>query len=265
MLDVQLFGLKSQRASCDEFAAAYREHTAAVFSPKTNDHRSVAQRFLWRHYLRCIPSTSQSVGLGFRAQGRPQHILFPSHLARVCPLREVASLRKPIQKPSSQKSKTGKQKATASNQKSEVRSPKSEVQGSESGSKDRVSGLWYLAALFFFALGLMSKPMLVTLPFLLLLLDYWPLQRLELKTPILKLKTLLPLLIEKLPFFALAAASCLVTFAAQKKRRGGDRVGRSFPRHSCLERPGFLCALLEKNDLAGGSGGVLPVFPPQAS
>ena len=37
----------------------------------------------------------------------------------------------------------------------------------------------YLAALFFFALGLMAKPMLVTLPFVLLLLDFWPLNRLR--------------------------------------------------------------------------------------
>src|SRR5208337_3867111 len=39
----------------------------------------------------------------------------------------------------------------------------------------------YLAVLIFFALGLMAKPMLVTLPFVLLLLDYWPLQRFEQK------------------------------------------------------------------------------------
>src|SRR5208283_1455787 len=37
----------------------------------------------------------------------------------------------------------------------------------------------YSAVLIFFALGLMAKPMLVTLPFVLLLLDYWPLQRFE--------------------------------------------------------------------------------------
>jgi 4-amino-4-deoxy-L-arabinose transferase-like glycosyltransferase len=37
----------------------------------------------------------------------------------------------------------------------------------------------YLLVVFFFALGLMSKPMLVTLPFVLLLLDYWPLQRMQ--------------------------------------------------------------------------------------
>ena len=42
-----------------------------------------------------------------------------------------------------------------------------------------------------FALGLMSKPMLVTLPFVLLLLDYWPIQRLERRTQ--GLKALLPL------------------------------------------------------------------------
>ena len=68
--------------------------------------------------------------------------------------------------------------------------------------------------------------MLVTLPFLLLLLDYWPLQRLKLKTPNLKLKTLLPLLIEKLPFFALSAGSCIVTFVAQKN--GGAVAGLDY-------------------------------------
>ena len=55
----------------------------------------------------------------------------------------------------------------------------------------------------------MSKPMLVTLPFILLLLDYWPLQRL--KAPMLR-----QLLIEKIPFFLLTAVSCVVTYQAQK-------------------------------------------------
>ncbi len=45
----------------------------------------------------------------------------------------------------------------------------------------RHRSLFYLLSLVFFALGLMSKPMLVTLPFVLLLLDYWPLRRFELK------------------------------------------------------------------------------------
>ena len=41
----------------------------------------------------------------------------------------------------------------------------------------------YLLSLLFFALGLMSKPMLVTLPFVLLLLDYWPLERFRARKP----------------------------------------------------------------------------------
>jgi tetratricopeptide (TPR) repeat protein len=69
----------------------------------------------------------------------------------------------------------------------------------------------YILALIFFALGLMAKPMLVTLPFILLLLDYWPLSRfLNSKFSILNL------LYEKIPFFVLAAASSVVTFMTQK-------------------------------------------------
>ena len=71
-----------------------------------------------------------------------------------------------------------------------------------------------ILVLFFFALGLMSKPMLVTLPFLLLLLDYWPLQRLS--NFKLSSASLLALLLEKTPLFILAAASCGVTYLAQR-------------------------------------------------
>jgi Flp pilus assembly protein TadD len=67
--------------------------------------------------------------------------------------------------------------------------------------------LWL--ALVCFALGLMSKPMLVTLPFVLLLLDYWPLQRL--------FPFRAAVLVEKLPFFVLTAVSCAVTFLAQRQ------------------------------------------------
>jgi hypothetical protein len=155
------------------------------------------------------------------------------------------------------------------------------------------SVLRYLAVLIFFALGLMAKPMLLTLPFVLLLLDYWPLQRLEPKkspqeirteaseqglgaqgsgkrTPLSatkrkgkspKMRTgqdiaqsssprkslvrglvtpkvsnpgpqssvlspqssaLHPLLREKIPLFALAALSCIVTYIVQQK---GGAVG----------------------------------------
>ena len=75
---------------------------------------------------------------------------------------------------------------------------------------------FYVLSLCFFALGLMSKPMLVTLPFVLLLLDYWPLRRVGLKAEDSRLKTLFSLLIEKLPFFALSALSCAVTFLVQQ-------------------------------------------------
>jgi protein O-mannosyl-transferase len=75
-----------------------------------------------------------------------------------------------------------------------------------------------------FILALASKPMVVTFPFVLLLLDYWPLQRTagwidaspRLCIPQLPISRLL---LEKLPFFALAAASCAVTVWAQ--RAGG--------------------------------------------
>ena len=74
---------------------------------------------------------------------------------------------------------------------------------------------WF--ALIFFALGLMSKPMLVTLPFVLLLLDYWPLQRVTgAKWPVTEF---LRLAGGKIPFFVLTAISCVATFLAQ--RHGG--------------------------------------------
>jgi tetratricopeptide (TPR) repeat protein len=60
----------------------------------------------------------------------------------------------------------------------------------------------------------MAKPMLVTLPFVMLLLDYWPLQRIpnfEFRMP-----NLARLVLEKWPFFLLTAVSCVVTFVAQR-------------------------------------------------
>lgn len=66
----------------------------------------------------------------------------------------------------------------------------------------------YWLAVVSFALGLMSKPMLVTWPFVLLLLDFWPLQRWD-REPARQL------LREKWPFLALSFLSCLVTFLVQ--------------------------------------------------
>lgn len=65
----------------------------------------------------------------------------------------------------------------------------------------------YVGVLFLFALGLMAKPMLVTLPFVLLLLDYWPFRRAQ---------SWKVLFIEKIPLLLLSAVSCIVTFLAQR-------------------------------------------------
>jgi len=125
----------------------------------------------------------------------------------------------------------------------------------------------YLPVFILFALGLMAKPMLVTLPFVLLLLDYWPLQRFQQKRPAQEIHaeahrpvsvdkqkgtskkkyaekveakaekpadskypwTLLrPLLWEKIPLFALTALSSIATYVVQQK--GGAVVSiEAFP------------------------------------
>jgi protein O-mannosyl-transferase len=130
--------------------------------------------------------------------------------------------------------------------KSEGRSPKAEGsfpnhQAPIADSRSLTAGGragWYCLALGMFALGLMSKPMLVTVPFVLLLLDYWPLRRLELQTQdsgaaaaeerrraaapgpsrfTFHVSRIPRLLLEKVPFLALAAASSVATFIVQRK------------------------------------------------
>jgi protein O-mannosyl-transferase len=66
----------------------------------------------------------------------------------------------------------------------------------------------YLVVVFAFACGLMSKPMLVTVPFVLLLLDYWPLDRIR--------GHLWKRVLEKIPLVALSAISSIATLVAQK-------------------------------------------------
>ena len=77
----------------------------------------------------------------------------------------------------------------------------------------------YLLVALLFALGLASKPMIITLPFALLLLDYWPLKRLPVpdnpENRKLFLAKLGPLLAEKFPLFLLCAASACITVFAQ--------------------------------------------------
>jgi len=98
-------------------------------------------------------------------------------------------------------------------ERSKVQSPRSKV--------------FYWLVWLGFALGLMSKPMLVTLPLVLLLLDYWPVQRFN-------GSTVQRLFLEKIPFFLLSAMSCAVTFVAQKQ---GGAV-RSLTSFSVGERVG---------------------------
>jgi Flp pilus assembly protein TadD len=108
------------------------------------------------------------------------------------------------------------------------------------------SALDYWLALFFFALGLMSKPMLVTWPFVMLLLDYWPLGRVSsdgwrvtrFRIPVPQLlgatkrseggSSLNHLLLEKLPFFGLAAVASVVTFVVQQ-RGGAVKMVQNLP------------------------------------
>lgn len=69
---------------------------------------------------------------------------------------------------------------------------------------------YYFIAVFFFILALLSKPMAVTLPVVLLILDWYPFQRIH------SVKTLQPVLAEKIPFFAFTLVSAVLTVLAQK-------------------------------------------------
>ncbi|MGA3163374.1 MAG: tetratricopeptide repeat protein [Verrucomicrobiota bacterium] len=102
---------------------------------------------------------------------------------------------------------------------------------SESKVQSPKSKTFYGLALFFFALGLLSKPMLVTWPFVMLLLDYWPLGRVSsgvaddesasfapfsfLLSPALR-----RLVWEKIPFFMLSLMACALTFLLHEKNEG---------------------------------------------
>ena len=98
----------------------------------------------------------------------------------------------------------------------------------------------YMASLVLFAFGLMAKPILVTVPFLLLLLDYWPLERTRGRRTEdggQRKSSLGWLIIEKIPFLVLSVVSSIITFLTQKA--GGiiydtktvpltDRAGNAF-------------------------------------
>jgi tetratricopeptide (TPR) repeat protein len=85
---------------------------------------------------------------------------------------------------------------------------------------DRRSKTWYFVAILFFALSLGSKAMSVTMPILLLLLDYWPLGRLK------SAVALRQAVAEKIPFFILSLGIAVVTIAAQ---RSGHAINLDIP------------------------------------
>jgi tetratricopeptide (TPR) repeat protein len=81
----------------------------------------------------------------------------------------------------------------------------------------RQSWAWYGATLGAFLLGVLSKPMIVTFPFVLLLVDYWPLKR----------PVRLKLIWEKVPFFLTAIGASIITFIAQQ--RSGAMEPATYP------------------------------------
>ena len=83
---------------------------------------------------------------------------------------------------------------------------------------------WYFLALALFAMGLMSKPMLVTVPCVLLLLDIWPLGRVPAGALLSHRTWLFRLALEKVPFFCLAIISSIVTVLVQREGHAVDLV-----------------------------------------
>jgi protein O-mannosyl-transferase len=84
---------------------------------------------------------------------------------------------------------------------------------------------YYLLVIIFLIIGLMCKPMLVSFPFVLLLLDFWPLKRIQFKnnyhlqperSTYYGFKGIFPLIVEKIPLFILSVISCVLTFIVQK-------------------------------------------------
>ncbi|MGZ4987208.1 MAG: tetratricopeptide repeat protein [Limisphaerales bacterium] len=116
----------------------------------------------------------------------------------------------------------------------------------------------YALVLGLFSLGLLAKPMLVTLPFVLLLLDFWPLNRVS------SVRAARSLVVEKIPMFLVSAAASVTTFFAQKS--SGSVVGlQGFPLSERLQNvtvsyarylgktfwPKNLCAYYPHQDWSG--------------
>ena len=103
----------------------------------------------------------------------------------------------------------------------------------------------YGLVLLLYALSLMAKPMLVTLPFLLLLLDYWPLGRLRLEGGVANKVPIAPskwgLLLEKLPLFVLSCAHVQCGHVSRAAKGSGRETLDLFPWQARIStRPRFL-------------------------
>jgi len=92
----------------------------------------------------------------------------------------------------------------------------------------RPNVLRYSTLAGFFVLGLMAKPMVITLPSVLLLLDYWPLGRVRTGTDHSPTTAWMRLVLEKAPLFVLSAASAVITLIAQRAA-GAIRADHAFP------------------------------------
>jgi protein O-mannosyl-transferase len=100
---------------------------------------------------------------------------------------------------------------------------------SYAGYAKRPGFRWYLLLLLAYAASLLAKPMLVTLPFVLLLLDYWPLGRVQGagdKGQRISLPALGRLVLEKVPLLVLAAASSAATWYVQQQGQSVQGLGR---------------------------------------
>ncbi len=111
----------------------------------------------------------------------------------------------------------------ASSQKSAVKMQRSdEHQNDEARQKNFFTDKHYLLALCFFVLALLSKPMAVSLPVVLLILDWYPLDRIG------SLKTFWTMVVEKTPFIVLNLASSVITVLAQQAE-GALRLTKEVP------------------------------------
>ncbi|HEV2330380.1 MAG TPA: tetratricopeptide repeat protein [Verrucomicrobiae bacterium] len=216
MVDCQLFGLNPAGPHCVN-ALLHASNTVLVFA-------------LWLQLLRRRPETGTNISpddngaiwqAAFIAALFAVHPLHVESVAWIAERKDILSTffgllalgcyvryaRGKWESFSSSSSSSSSNKSSSSSLNAAIANPQSAIRNPQ----------WvYGLALVFFALGLMSKPMLVTWPFVMLLLDYWPLHRFIASgaaTP----STLQRVVVEKIPFFALTAASCIITYIAQNQ------------------------------------------------